>query len=326
MEAPRYEVQVFRDLVYSHAGGSPRLADLYLPQGVAGRLPVIVWVHGGGWRFGDRHLSPDLTRWFAARGFAMVTFDYRLSGEAIFPAPVIDLKTVIRWVRSVADQYGLDPEAIGLWGSSAGSQLSAIAALSNDLIFVSDEHAGFSNAVACVADAYCPTDFARVDEDRIAVPPKVPDAETVLVKITVPTSHPESFESRHIGTAVVAGSPQVLAASPLTYVHAGAPPFLLLHGESDALVPWTQSMFLYKALESAGNDSTLVLFERFGHGFLNNSDLDQTDSGETTIYRRGSEPYTSAHPLQCFALCEQFFRYFLIDGADASTPFAPEIA
>ena len=136
MEAPRYEVQVFRDLVYSHAGGSPRLADLYLPQGVAGRLPVIVWVHGGGWRFGDRHLSPDLTRWFAARGFAMVTFDYRLSGEAIFPAPVIDLKTVIRWVRSVADQYGLDPEAIGLWGSSAGSQLSAIAALSNDLIFV----------------------------------------------------------------------------------------------------------------------------------------------------------------------------------------------
>lgn len=316
-----FEVKVIRDLVYSHAGGSPRLADLYLPQAVEGKLPVIIWVHGGGWRFGDRNLSPNLTRWYAERGFAMVTFDYRLSGEAIFPAPVVDLRTVIRWVRSVAQEYGLNSDAIGLWGSSAGAQLSAIAALSSQNLFVSEEHASFSSAVSCVADAYCPTDFARIDEDRIAVPPKVPDAETVLIKITVPTAHPDSFESRHIGTAVIKGSPEVLVASPLTYVRAGAPPFLLLHGESDALMPWTQSLFLYQALRDAGNHPTLVLFERFGHGFLNNSDLDTTDSGETKVYQGGVESFPIIPPIKCFALCENFFRYFLLDGGPESEPF-----
>ncbi len=316
-----YDVRAIRDLVYSNAGGSPRLADLYLPVAAQGKLPVIIWVHGGGWRFGDRNLSPNLTRWFAERGFAMVTFDYRLSGEATFPDPVVDLKTVIRWVRFVADEYGLDADAIGLWGSSAGAHLSAVAALAGQEMFLSAEHATFSSAVTCVVDAYCPVDFARIDEDRVAVPPKVTDAETVLVKIVVPTAHPESFESRHIGAAILRGAPETLRASPLTYVRTCAPPFLLLHGESDALMPWTQSLFLYQALVSAGNKPTMVLFERFGHGFLNNSDLDSTDSGETTIYQAGAEPYTSGEQVKCFELCEMFFRYFLVNRASSTASF-----
>jgi acetyl esterase/lipase len=319
-----YEVMAIRGLVYSNAGNLARLADLYLPVAVQGKLPVIIWVHGGGWRFGDRNLSPDLTRWFAERGFAMVTFDYRLSGEATFPSPVVDVRTVIRWVRSVAEEYGLDPDAIGLWGSSAGAQLSAIAALAADDLFLSEEHAAFASAVTCVVNAYCPVDFARIDEDRIAVPPKVLDAETVLVKIVVPTNHPDSFESRHIGTTVATGTTETQRASPLTYVGPGAPPFLLLHGESDALMPWTQSLFLYEALVSAGNQAKMVLFERFGHGFLNNSDLDSTDSGETKIYQPGATPKTTTKPLKCFALCEQFFRYFLLDRASSIAPFRVE--
>ena len=81
MESATYSVTSVKDLVYSHAGGVPRLADLYLPQGMEQAAPVILWVHGGGWRFGDRNLAPDLARWFAERGFAMVSFDYRLSDE-----------------------------------------------------------------------------------------------------------------------------------------------------------------------------------------------------------------------------------------------------
>lgn len=313
MPAPTYPVEIVKDLVYSHAGGAPRLADLFLPQGLDRPAPVIVWVHGGGWRFGSRTLAPDLSRWFAERGFAMVTFEYRLSDEAKFPEPVADVKTVVRWVRSIAERYRLDPDAIALWGSSAGAHLSACAVLTGEQ-FVTSEHEGYSSTVHAVLDGYGPTDFSRIDEDRVAVPPKVPDAETVIVKLTVPTSDPDSFESRHIGVAVRKGAPEVARANPVNYVSAGAPPFLILHGESDALVPWTQSQLLYDALAAAGNEVTLVKYERLGHGFFNNSDLDQTAIGPSTAITAGdSAGLTHSSTLQVFALCEAFFRFYLLE-------------
>ncbi len=325
MESKRYPVEVIKDLVYSRAGGLPRLADLYLPQGADGPVPVILWVHGGGWKFGDRNLSPNLSRWFAERGFAMVTFDYRLSGEVTFPEPVVDVKTAVRWVRSVADQHGLDAQAVALWGSSAGSQLSACAALSGEQ-FLSDEHAGFSNAVSAVVDGYGPTDFARIDEDRIAAPPKVADAETVMVKITVPTSDVDSFESRHIGVAVRKGAPEVERANPVFYVHAGAPPFLILHGESDALVPWTQSQLLYDALVAVGSDVTFVKYERLGHGFFNNSNLDESEIGPATVLSRGGKHEVTNHS-KVFALCEDFFHFYLVErGRDFTVRLGAPVA
>lgn len=317
MEHATHSLRVVKDLVYSRAGGAPRLADLYLPDGMDKPIPVILWVHGGGWRFGDRNLSPNLSRWFAERGFAMVSFDYRLSDEVKFPEPVADVKTAVRWVRSVAAEYGLDAEAIGLWGSSAGGHLSACAALSGDQ-FVTDEHAGFSDSVQAVVDGYGPTDFSRIDADRVAAPPKVLDAETVVVKLTVPTAHPDSFESRHIGVAVREGAPEVECANPVNYMHAGTPPFLILHGESDALVPWTQSQLLYDALAKAGNEVTLVKYERLGHGFLNNSGLDETEIGPSTA-TTASDPRgpMASSTLKVFALCEEFFRFYLVDrGTD----------
>ncbi len=310
-----YDVKIVKDQVYSNTGGKPRLANLYLPKGLGHAAPVILWVHGGGWRFGDRNLSPNLARWFAERGFAMMTFDYRLSDEVRFPEPVADVKTAVRWIRCVAQQYSLDPSAIGLWGSSAGGHLSSCAALSGDR-FISDEHSGFSSEVSVVVDGYGPTDFSRIDEDRIAAPPKVPDAETVVVKLTVPTSDPESFESRHIGVAVRKGMPEVEQANPVTYMRAGAPPFLILHGESDALVPWTQSQLLYDALAHAGNDVTFVKYERLGHGFFNNSDLDVTEIGPSVAVTAGDPAGEVVFQSSTvFALCERFFRFYLVDRA-----------
>lgn len=124
------DVSLIADQVYSCAGGQDRLADVYVPDG-DGPFPAIIFLHGGGWRFGDRRLAPDLRRFFAESGFVMVSIDYRLSGEAIFPAAVIDTKTAIRWLRRHAADYNIDPERIGLWGSSAGGHLAAMAALSN---------------------------------------------------------------------------------------------------------------------------------------------------------------------------------------------------
>ena len=312
-------VKILRDLVYGHAGGIPRLADLFLPQGIGRPAPVILWVHGGGWRFGDRHLSPDLARWFAERGFAMVSFDYRLSDEARFPAPVADVKTAVRWVRSIANEYSLDADAIGLWGSSAGAHLSACAALSGEQ-FVTEEHPGFRSTVSAVVDGYGPTDFSCIDEERVAAPPKVADAETVIVKLNLATAHPDSFESRLIGVAVRKGAPEVDRANPVTYVRPGSPPFLILHGESDALIPWTQSQLLYDALAKSGNEATFVKYERLGHGFFNNSDLDGTEIGPATAITFGDlrGPVTSS-TFKVFTLCEEFFRFYLVERARGFT-------
>jgi len=128
-ELAPHDVELSADLVYSHAGGRPRLLDLYLPRGAARALPVIVWLHAGGWRSGDRKQAPDLSRHFAMQGFAMASIDYRLSREATFPAQLHDVKAAVRWLRTHAERLGLDGRRIGLWGSSAGGHLATFAAL-----------------------------------------------------------------------------------------------------------------------------------------------------------------------------------------------------
>ncbi len=122
-----YDVKVMADLEFAAPNGKPLLLDLYLPVGVDKPLPVIVWLHGGGWRIGDRKLGPDFRVRFAERGYAMASIEYRLSGEALFPAQIHDVKAAIRWLRSVANEYGLDSGHIGLWRSSAGGHLAALA-------------------------------------------------------------------------------------------------------------------------------------------------------------------------------------------------------
>jgi acetyl esterase/lipase len=312
-----FAVEQLRDQVYSRAGGKRRLADLYLPSPPDGKAPVIVWVHGGGWRFGDRHLAPDLSRFIAERGFAMVSFDYRLSDEAAFPAPIEDMKTVVRWVRSVAGQYNLDGEHIGLWGSSAGAHLAACAALSDDSQFVSEEYAEFSSQVQAVLDGYGPTDFSRIDADRIPADSQRVDVESVSVPNLLAASHPESFESRFLGVSVGSSPREVSLASPISYAHPGAPPFLMLHGRYDPLMPWQQSLLLFEALESTDNEVTLLVLERLGHGFFNNSKLDFVDPGAITVYQ--SPPASRSafggrirHLPFGFDLVEEFFRSSLL--------------
>ena len=312
-----YPVEVVRDLVYSNAGDKPRLADLYLPSLPTGGAPVIIWVHGGGFRFGDRNLAPDLTRFLAERGFAMVSFDYRLSDEAIFPAAIEDMKTVIRWVRSIAKKYGLNGNQIGLWGSSAGSHLAAFAALSEADMFLTDEYPNFSSAVDCVVDGYGPTDFSRIDADRPAPGSGPANVESVHVPNLLPAGDPGSFESRFLGVAVASSPAEVALANPVNYVRAGAPPFLILHGLHDPLMPWQQSRFLFDALDAVGSDVNLLLLERLGHGFFNNSKLDSVDPGQVTLHQSTTAASSTFGLMVAeipfgFDLVERFFRTHLI--------------
>jgi len=315
------EIRIDLDQVYSHAGDKRRLADLYLPTPGIAPSPVVIWIHGGGWRFGDRRLAPDLALFAQRSGIAVVSIDYRLSDEAKFPAPVEDVKTAVRWVRSIASGFELDDGHIGLWGSSAGAHLAACAALSGEDEFVSAEHSNFSSGVQAVVDGYGPTNFARIDQDRALFQSAENDAESLVVSDVLPAGDPDSFESRLIGTPVGASSPQVELANPIHYLHPGNAPFLILHGEADSLMPWQQSWLLFEALSDAKDDATLVLFERLGHGFVNEPRLADIDYGKVKVHRSQTERASRAHwscdfSLDIPSMVMSFFRAHLICNND----------
>lgn len=209
--------------------------DLTIPASAdAASVPLLVWLHGGAWRLGDRTFVPDRLDWLASRGFAIACIDYRLSGDAVFPAQLDDVFAALRWLRANAAEYGYDPTRVGLFGSSAGSHLAALAAVT----------ASEEERVQAVVDAYGPADLLAADQD------------------VAPTR------------ALLGGPPQENAAlaeqaSPARQVGDIAPPFLILHGTADPLVPASQSVALHDALVARGHDSTLYLIDGFGHGFLN---------------------------------------------------------
>ena len=265
------------DLVYASRNGRDLHADLYLPHGddAPGPVPVIVWLHAGGWIAGNRRRAPDLARHFAERGFAMISIDYRLSREAIFPAALEDVISAIAWVRGVSKTWNLDPERIGVWGASAGGHLAALAALSAP-----------DTRVKAVASIYPPVDF-------LAMPPSVKD-----------------YESRFLGAPVAAVPDLVRKANPAAFAHAGAPPFLLVHGTADQEVPPTQSEILYDALRAENNFVTLSLIDGLEHGFLETV-FDQTRPQRVRTSAPNEPEYSADAPPFTWGTIETFFKRFL---------------
>lgn len=245
--------------MYARRDTGPLVLDLVRPASPGAPVPVVVWLHGGGWFTGDRHLAPDLRRWFAARGIAMAAVEYRLSGRARFPAQLHDVRAAVRHLRAHADELGLDGGRIGLWGSSAGGHLAALAAVTGHVRSLPGEDvpAGApSGAVQAVAEAYGPVDLERVVADAAATaPPHLSGADAP--------------EARLLGGPPADRVDLARAASPLTHVSAAAPPFHIAHGTADVLVRPDQSVRLHEALVAAGVESTLHLLEGYRHGFLN---------------------------------------------------------
>src|SRR4051812_42282805 len=280
------ETVVVRDLVYARRATGPLLLDLHLPARPVVAPPVVVWLHGGGWRKGNRSLAPDLDRYFARRGYAMANVEYRLSGEAIFPAQLQDVRAAVRWLRDSADEFGLDVKSIALWGSSAGGHLAALAATT-----ATDAR----DRVQAVVDGYGPTDFARADAQSLPggmrhAPADSPESELLGVPL------PE------------AGEDLLRAANPIVHITSAAPPFLILHGTADLLVPPGQSQILHAALAAAGVESTLCLIEGLGHAFLNGRHFESRPCPAVSIRSfvpsRGERIATG--PAATFELIERF--------------------
>ncbi len=258
------------DLAYADISPAQRL-DIYLPNTGEGPFPVFVYVHGGAFAIGNK--GDDQTGpYFLGLdyGYAVVAMNYRLSGEALFPAAVQDVKAAVRWLRAHGDEYDLDVERLALGGQSAGGNLSAVAALS---VGAFEDPAlgnvGRSSKVQAVIDQFGPTDFLKMDEQLTASGLGLANH-----------AEAESPESRYLGGIVTDIPDRVRLADPMTYVHKGMPPILIQHGTADDQVPVQQSQEFARAIdEQVGGDRyELQLLEGEGHstqGFWTRENMDR---------------------------------------------------
>jgi acetyl esterase/lipase len=259
----------YSGLTYAVAFGyRPLQLDLWVPPTEA-PAPLVVWIHGGGFMFGDRRYLPETLRpnqvfdALLQAGLAVAPIDYRHALEAPFPAQLLDAKAAVRYLRAHADELGISTERIGVAGESAGAHIAALVGLTAHRPDLEGTHGvlGQSSAVDVVVDWYGPADLATMP--RVALPPAI--AAKLPPEMATP---PEDHLTRGLEGAARAD------ASPVTHVTADAPPFLLVHGTADWLVPYAQSEQLHAALTAAGVSSTLVPVEGAEHIFDGHDDVD----------------------------------------------------
>jgi acetyl esterase/lipase len=250
-------VTLIPNIEFARPEGHSLLLDLYLPDSASGPVPVIVWVHGGGWEAGDRHDRTALP--ILAHGYALASIDYRLSQVAKYPAQIEDCKAAIRWVRAHAKANGLDPNHIGVWGASAGGHLVALLGTTGDVkeLEGSEGNLDVSSRVQAVCDWFGPTDFTVINQQAKKGP----------VPQVIQHDDPNSPEAHLLGGAIQENKAKARAADPITYVTKDDPPFLIMHGDHDALVPLAQSEILRDALQKAGVPVKLEVIKGAGHGF-----------------------------------------------------------
>jgi acetyl esterase/lipase len=233
-------VRVLSDLEYVHHGHPRNRLDLYLPEKSDHPLPVIVWIHGGGWTGGDKTSGPAFH--FSTKAYAVAAVNYRFSQHAIFPAQIQDCKAAIRWLRAHAVEYGLDPDHFGAWGSSSGGHLVALLGTTADVKEFEGTGGNLdqSSRVQAVVDWFGPTDF-----------------------LTVGT---KDTRTRLLGADPKQNKEPAIKASPMTYISKTAAPFLIMHGDADQTVAISQSEIFAEALKQAGAEATMVTIKGGGHG------------------------------------------------------------
>lgn len=299
------------------AGSAGHLLDLYLPASPTAPVPVVIWTGGSAWMATN---GRETARWLAAQlvpaGFAVAGVSIRSSADVKFPGQLHDIKAAIRWLRANASKYGLDGARIGIAGDSSGGWTASMAATTGDVpglegaIGVS----GVSSAVQAAVAFYPPTDFLQMD--AWALERCDPSAKLTPGTRPVRFCHDaaDSPESRLVGCAIQSCADVVRAADPARYVSAADPPMLILHGESDPLVPHAQGERLYVALSHACHDATFVSLPRAGHGSPWSFLTDATVNSGATIRSTSAagcavktpEPYTPS-----YATVVDFFRRHL---------------
>ncbi|GHO83834.1 alpha/beta hydrolase [Dictyobacter formicarum] len=236
------------EVLYTRAEGIPLYLNIIQPDPLpAEPMPVVIYIHGGGWEAGDHTGAENAL--LAEQGFFTVNVQYRLSGQAIFPAQLQDVKAAIRWLRANVAQYHIDPEHIGVWGHSAGGHLAAMVGTTTAApeLEGSGAESTYPSTVQAVVDLSGPSDL-----------------------LTMGGTHndPDSPEARLIGAPLQENKELTRRANPITYIQSGKlPPFLIIHGTNDNVVPFNQAEALYAALTQAQADATLHPIEGEDHVF-----------------------------------------------------------
>jgi len=242
-------------------GARPLELDLVLPPESDRPVPVVVFLHGGGWRLGSRHSAgpayrsadPTPFEQVALAGVAVASVDYRLSGEAVWPAQLHDAKAAVRWLRRRAGELGIDPERVAAWGESAGGHLAALLGLTggHPALEGAVGVTGPSSRVSAVAAWFAPTDLVGFAADTGADP-----------------ADPTTREAQLLGAPPSTVPDRAAEASPVTHVSPTAPPVLLLHGRVDRFVPCVQSERLHDALRDVGAEVELHRYDDADHMWL----------------------------------------------------------
>lgn len=240
------------DVTYSVTPGyRPQILDLYLPAKGKPR-PLVIYIHGGGWVGGHTRQSgalsnfPQVLASLASEGFVVASLEYRLAGEARYPAQLQDVRAAIRFLKDNAAKYGIDPSRVGVWGGSAGGHLTALAALSCGAPGIDDKPApAGSECVQAAVTWYGVFDFAPIAA-RLNAPVQL------------------------LGCTAGAPCPaeRIATASPVTYIDRNDPPFLLIHGTDDQTVPVTQSTDAYAKMKAAGIKAEEIIIPGVDHSFI----------------------------------------------------------
>ncbi len=240
--------RIERDITYCVMDDVPLTMDIWYPPRGIQPWPVAMFIHGGAWTGGSKE---DLTRAPEKRalrvaGFLVVSVNYRLAPDYTFPAMIEDVKCAVRFLRAHASEYGLDPNRIGVWGTSAGGHLAALLGTTDETVgWDVGEYLEQSSRVQAVVDMFGPADLTADDFSFV-------QRENLMFTVFGVN------EAKH----------SLLAqASPITYVSSDDPPFLFIHGVMDRVVPVSQSQAFYEALRSEGVLTYLVRVKNAGHSF-----------------------------------------------------------
>ena len=230
------------DIEYGKAGEVSLKLDASIPEG-PGPFPAMILVHGGGWSNGDKQFNcKPLFQPLTDAGYAWFSINYRMAPAHLYPAAVDDLVTAVRWVKAHAREYKVDPRRIAISGESAGGHMVA---------YVGARY-GRELGIAAVAPVYPPTDMEALafGEDKTSGATR---AVTGFLGIAGPSP---------------AASKRLRDASPVTWVRKDMPPFLLIHGTADTVVPYAQSLKLQARMRAVGAPCDLFTVEGAGHGYL----------------------------------------------------------
>lgn len=272
------------DLVYANPGGRALTLDLYLPPGpAAAPRPLVVYIHGGLWTDGSKRTSGAFENWpralaaLASYGVVVASIDYRRADEATFPAQIQDVKQALRWLRSKAGPYGIDRSKVLVWGADAGGQLAALAAVSCGAAGLEPQAAAAPpNPVIGPGQRPPPP----VDESACAQAAVMWYGVTDLTRLG---DMPQA--NRFLGCTPPDCGPQRRLASPLGYVDRDVPPFLIIHGMEDLVVPVSQAARMNVQIQQKGGSVELVLLPGVGYGFVGPT-LDATRDAHLRAWQR----------------------------------------